>query len=483
MFMYSWADTGILKVTKLKAALFLAVLVLFTLGLSRAPKATAAKAVTFTVTVQSAFLRSGPGLSFPRVYSVKQDQVYAVLGRNADASWLKLDYAGAASEAWVIADFGKVGGDVSAVPVLAATGADAPTPANAPTGPSTNAPTGALPHVDFTILVKSTFARSAPSFSAPRVYSLFKGQIYRVLARSADAIWLQIDFPTRTTDTWVIAAYGATTGDLGGIPIFGAPPASIPIPAPTTTAPTNANPAPAGVMPTISSHMREVYQYGLRLGNNPRAFSKVGDCNSVTPYFLATFDFPKESRLDGPYASLQEAVRNFSSSFSRESLATHVGFSAATVLDSTWADHRVCQTGENALACEYRLNRPSIVFISLGTNSVWQTDADYEASLRRILQFFLARGVVPILSTKADNLEGGGRFNQIVTRLAREYDVPLWDFQLAVQGLPNSGLTEDNFHLVWRPSIFTSPADVQTGWQWRNLTALQALDKVWKTVR
>jgi len=91
--------------------------------------------------------------------------------------------------------------------------------------------------------------------------------------------------------------------------------------------------------------------------------------------------------------------------------------------------------------------------------------------------------VVPILSTKADNLEGDGRFNSIVVRLAGEYDVPLWNFQLAVQGLPNSGLTEDNFHLVWGPSTFTSPADVQSGWQWRNLTALQALDAVWRAVR
>jgi hypothetical protein len=241
-------------------------------------------------------------------------------------------------------------------------------------------------------------------------------------------------------------------------------------------------PAP-GTIISLGSRARDIYQYGLSAGNNPRRFSKIGDCNSVNPFFLTPFDNLRDYRLGGPYVSLQETIRNFAGSFSRESVAAHDGFSAATVLDPAWADRRVCQSGESPVACEYRLNRPSLAVIGLGTNSVWQTDADYEAGLRRIVQFLLDRGVVPILSTKADNLEGDGRFNSIVVRLAGEYDVPLWNFRGAVQGLPNSGLTEDNFHLVWGPSTFTSPPDVQTGWQWRNLTALQALDTVWRAVR
>ncbi|MBM2851293.1 MAG: hypothetical protein HW418_4235, partial [Anaerolineales bacterium] len=253
-----------------------------------------------------------------------------------------------------------------------------------------------------------------------------------------------------------------------------------PAPAPTVAA--ASVPAP-GTIISLGSRARDIYQYGLSVGNNPRRFSKIGDCNSVNPFFLAPFDNPSDYRLGGPYVSLQETIRNFAGSFSRESVAAHDGFSAATVLDPAWADRRVCKSGESPVACEYRLNRPSLAVISLGTNSVWQTDADYEAGLRRIIQFLLDRGVVPILSTKADNLEGDGRFNSIVVRLAGEYDVPLWNFQLAVQGLPNSGLTEDNFHLVWGSAIFNSPNDLQTGWQWRNLTALQALDAVWRAVR
>lgn len=464
--------------TKSKVHLFLAALVVIALVAGSVPKATAAKDATFTVLVQSAFLRSGPGLGYPRVYSVKQGQVFAILGRNADASWLRLDFAGATSDAWVIAAFGKVDGDTNALPELAATGADAPASTSAPSAPSSSAP-AASSQIDYTVLVKSAFARSAPGFSAPRVYSVFKGQTYRVLARSADDVWLQIDFSNATSEVWVVAAYGSLSGDLGAVPVYSA----IPTPPPGAAATGSSNPPVPGPVIVVGSRASVIYQYGLALGNNPRRFSKVGDCNSVNPYFLTSFDNPSDYQLGGPYVSLQETVRNFSGSFSRESLATHVGYAAASVLDPTWANGKVCKPGENALECEYRLNHPSIAMISLGTNSVWQTEADYEASLRRVVEFFIDHGVVPILSTKADNLEGEGRFNSIVVRLAKEYDVPLWNFRGAVENVPNYGLTEDGFHLVWGRSFFTSADSAQTGWQWRNLTALQALDAVWRAVR
>jgi hypothetical protein len=95
-----------------------------------------------------------------------------------------------------MAAFGKVDGDANALPELAATGADAPAPPSVPSAPSNGAPAAAS-KVDYTVRVKSTFARSAPSFSAPRVYSVFKGQTYRVLARSADDVWCKLIFPAR----------------------------------------------------------------------------------------------------------------------------------------------------------------------------------------------------------------------------------------------------------------------------------------------
>jgi hypothetical protein len=103
--------------------------------------------------------------------------------------------------------------------------------------------------------------------------------------------------------------------------------------------------------------------------------------------------------------------------------------------------------------------------------------------LRAVIQAALDRGIVPILSTKADNLEGDDHMNAIVVRLAAEYDIPLWNFALAARALPDHGLAADGFHLTWGPQVFEDPQALTTGWQWRNLTALQALDAVWRAVR
>lgn len=437
-----------------------------------------AKGVTFTVSVPSAFLRSGPSLSTPRTGSVFQGQTYNVIGRNTDASWLRLDYVGFSSEEWILAVFGKVQGDVVSLPVT-----ESSAPVSATTvGIASPAP-GSAPvfsTVRYTVIVESMFARGVPSLTGPRVESLFKGQTFTVRAKSADGIWLQLDFPFAPTETWVQTQYGKIAGDLAGVPFIGG--GEVVAPAAPTSAPVSAG-ANGSVVPTVSSHARQIYQSGLALGNNPHAFSKVGDCLSTNPFFLTPFDNAQEYGLGAPYAYLQETINQFSGSFSRPSQAARIGFSNTSLFMTMWADPVVCNRGEGPLACELRLHRPSIVFISLGTNGAWQSDAEYEASLRNIIEFVLARGVVPILSTKADDLEGGGRFNRIVIRLAGEYDVPLWNFWQAVQGLPNSGLISDNYHLTWGQAYFDSAESLQRGWQWRNLTALQTLDAVWRAVR
>ena len=75
--------------TKLNRVLILMV-VLAGLALGRAPSAAANGGVTFKVIVQSAFLRGGPSLDAPRVFSVFYNQVYPVTGRTADNSWLSI---------------------------------------------------------------------------------------------------------------------------------------------------------------------------------------------------------------------------------------------------------------------------------------------------------------------------------------------------------------------------------------------------------
>lgn len=446
------------------------VLLAWTAG-GRSPAASAAGGVGFTVTVQSAFLREQPSYSARRAYSVFEGQRYAVEGRTQDSAWLLLSFAGAANHAtWIPAVYGQIDGNLDWAPVAAPVIAPTAAPATAALAPGA---AGTTPSVRYTVAVKSLFGRSAPSADAARVVSLFRGQTYAATAQSEDGLWLRLSL-AGGGEAWVARAHGALTGSAAALPVSSGAPA----PAPTAAAP----PAGAGVgLPAVSDAARAIYQRGLSLGNNPRAFSKIGDCNSVGPYFLAPFD-RGEYRLGGLYAYLQPTIDHFAGSFGRDGMAARDGMNAGSVFDTLWADPRLCERGETPLACEARLNRPSLAIISLGTNGYWQTDQEYETNLRRILDDLIERGVLPILSTKADNLEGGDRFNQIVARLAGEYNVPLWDFARAARGLPGSGLV-DAYHLSWGQAFYdTSPAPL-LGWQLRNLTALQALEAVWRGAR
>jgi hypothetical protein len=124
-----------------------------------------------------------------------------------------------------------------------------------------------------------------------------------------------------------------------------------------------------------------------------------------------------------------------------------------------------------------RTYHPSFAFVSLGTNQVWEPEI-FEVGLRRIIESLLKAGVVPILSTKADNLEGDHRINRIIVGLAYEYALPLWNFWLAVQQLPTHGLQADREHLTYAYSDFGNPINFHYAWPWRNLTALQSLNTV-----
>lgn len=235
------------------------------------------------------------------------------------------------------------------------------------------------------------------------------------------------------------------------------------------------------IIPTVSETAKAIYQHGLELGNNPRAFSKVGDCQNVTSFFLAVFDKPDEYTL-GSFSDLQKTIDQFSGSFSRESASVDNGYNVASVLSPLWANPKVCSADETPDDCEYRLNTPSFVIISMETWWSGRPASDYEAYLRQIVEFWIGKGVVPILATKADNLEGDGSINASIAKVAQDYDVPLWNFWLAAQTLPAHGLTDDNFHLTFARNFFDDPARLEMGWPVRNLTALEALDAVWRGV-
>ncbi len=225
------------------------------------------------------------------------------------------------------------------------------------------------------------------------------------------------------------------------------------------------------VVPTVTQRAIEIYRTGLTMGLNPHAFSKVGDCQSVKAAFMGYFDIPERYSLGTNYAYLQQTIDNFAGHFNTDGQAVRGGFNAAAVLSPLWADPKACLPGENPLECELRVTKPIIVIVSL---EVWwdgRTPQQYEKLMRQIIDTIITHGAVPILATKADNVEGNNSLNLTTARLALEYDLPLWNFWRAVQPLPDHGMDmqrNDGFHIS------------TDAWSTRSFTGLEALDSVWQ---
>ena len=233
------------------------------------------------------------------------------------------------------------------------------------------------------------------------------------------------------------------------------------------------------IVPTsVSDRALAIYEYGLYLGNDPTRFSIIGDCQNVSSYFLSVFDKPGEFSLGEEYAHLQPTIDYYQGSFSRTSLAVKGGFNAAAVLSPLRSDPKNCNKTESPLDCELRSWKPSIVIVSMET---WWSDKpaeEYDKYMRRVLDRIIETGALPIIATKADNMEGDHAINATIAQIAHDYEIPLWNFWAAVQPLPNHGLSSDNFHLTFARNFFDDPQRMKSAWPWRNLTALQTLDAV-----
>ena len=232
------------------------------------------------------------------------------------------------------------------------------------------------------------------------------------------------------------------------------------------------------IFPTeVSERAIEIYQNGLARGNDPTHFSKLGDCQNITTYFLAIYDEPELYTLGEQYQHLQETIDYYEGSWSRESMSVKGGFNVASVFNPMLSNRDYCEKNESPLACELRLYKPSIVLISM--EEWWNGDTEkYESYLRKIVDTVIVQGALPILATKADNMEGDHAINQTIANIAYEYEIPLWNFWAAVQPIPAKGLLKDGFHLTHGVNNFTSSAQLKRGWVQRNLTALQVLDAV-----
>jgi hypothetical protein len=223
------------------------------------------------------------------------------------------------------------------------------------------------------------------------------------------------------------------------------------------------------IIPVVSPKLREIYQKGIAQGNNPHAFSFLGDCQSQPDVFMGIFD-QDPAAVESLPDELQETVAHFAGSFNRYSPTVKDGTTEGALLWIQWNDNleKKCTNTETPLDCELRVHKPSIVFIHVGTH--------YEDRNRRyletILDKILARNAIPVFVTKADNVEKDFRINQMLATLAAEYDLPMWNFWASVQHLPNKGLkVEDPIYLT------------DEGIDVHRMGGLDAVNAVWRALR
>jgi len=225
------------------------------------------------------------------------------------------------------------------------------------------------------------------------------------------------------------------------------------------------------IIPEINPDISEIYQHGLLLGNNPRALSIFGDCQSRPDEFLGIYE-TDQFVYDGLSPELQETVDNFYGSLNRESPTSQDGTTPGGLLWTEW--HRGeygCLATETPVDCELRINRPSFVIIQIGTHFE-SRNTEY---LRTIINELLDKGVVPILATKGDNSELDNRINRDMALLAAEYDLPLWNFWAALSDLVGRGLyVKEGREEQGAIYLNAEASDLH------RITGLMMLDAVWR---
>ncbi len=293
----------------------------------------------------------------------------------------------------------------------------------------------------FTLAGGGAFLRIEPRLTSPLGAPVFEGQTYAITARTPDQTWLKLD--AKSGVGWVLASLGTVGGEVSMIPAQATAPHKLP----------TVRPKSSPYLSPITAKAKQVWQQAVKAGRRADLFTVVGDCNSEPDAYLwrlsaGTFDVSKQPEF-------HRVTEQFMWSFTRGSGAAFSGFNSASMFDPQWANPALCQKDEGPLACETRRSNASIAFVALGTGDqfTWQT---FEANYRRILDYLLANKVLPVLVTKADDLEnqqGGakpGHINDTIRALGKEYGLPVMDFHAATRALPDFGMRwegNENFHM------------------------------------
>lgn len=314
-------------------------------------------------------------------------------------------------------------------------------------------------------------------------------------------------------------------------PVPATPTPGAPTLTPTRTAPTRTPTGPTRtptptripsvatppIVPLIDAaskaRLRTIYLFGQTQGNRAAVFAKIGDSITESGSFLQdvgcgaealgaytalgpTIDYFRAVTFPPGYTSVWCEVGN---SFTRASASAVAGWSADYAVDPAYLDAPLASAcpapDNNPLRCELHLLSPSIALIMFGTNDLerYNDVTAYRANLTQIVAETIAAGVIPVLSTIPPRLDSAtfgasvAPHNQVVKEVAEAQQIPLWNYWLALQGptMINHGMDTDGVH----PNIYLgdqgadfSTTALQYGYNQRNLTAIQVLQKIKRIV-
>lgn len=253
----------------------------------------------------------------------------------------------------------------------------------------------------------------------------------------------------------------------------------------------------------LARHLRDIAAKGSGLRSG--VFMKVGDSISTSSsgvsggYFLNCFDgkiggtvsWEFNVDLAGrtaliPTIEFYRATRIGSDdSFARESLSTRVG------QDARWA----LSGSPSPMESEYAAAQPQVAVVMFGSNDIgWYGGgaypvADqaegYEAAMRGIADWLIARGVIPVLTTMPPRVGYEPYvpvYTGVVRAIAQGRQVPLVDYNRELMALPEPhGLGDDGIHPTcadYNTCCWFDSANLTHGYNVRNLITLEALDRL-----
>lgn len=491
-----------------KLSIVTVLLLLVTLTGSQLPPAAAQGGANAWASYQ-VNMRVGPGPDHAVVTTLAPNTGLVLEGRNEDTSWVLGHTEDNAYRGWVSTPYLRYQEGFAAfnLPLSGEIVGAAPAPAadQPAAAPQADAPAAAPAGGVNATTTYSLNVRSAPSQAGAVLRQLPGGTNVVLEARDASSSWVLGHTEDGTLRGWMASLYIRFTGvSLSALPVSSenvsagggsdssSAQVSAPIPGGNNVSYQDVRMGgydPARIQgidltkyPVVPSHAtgraRAIFLDGKAKGNNPHVMAKVGDCSSEHWYFLSLFGWGRYNL--GSYTNLQEVVNWFGESLGTDSQATHNGFNVNAVMAPEWSNPAYCQAGESPLECEYRLNKPAVSVIMFGTSDLLvMTPYEFDFYMRDIVDQTIEAGVIPVLSTFPGNLGFWNKtliYNQVVVRIALDYDIPLINLWLALEGLPNHGLEPDGFHLGEGDAGSLTAAGLQSGYGTRNLITLQTLD-------